>query len=386
MKRWMKQVSILLALVLAMSGTVGVGLAQTASEARNKKSELQQQKAQTKAQISDMEKKIDKMISNIEKLDTKLDRLSRKLNKVSAQLSDKKQQLKETRKELRAAKKREKSQYESMKKRMQFMYENGDEAYLDIIFTAKSLGDVLNRKEYVEQMVEYDHTMFARYQQTRQTIEDSEKKLAKEVKEVAALKEKVSEQTSTVKTVMSQKRSTLNRYYKNVSEKKALVKRFNKAIAKQDRLIRSIEQRSQSSGSSGVVYSGGQFAWPAPGCYTITSNFGYRIHPVYGTGRMHEGIDIAVPMASTIVAAASGTVVISQYSSSAGNYIMIDHGGGVYSVYMHNSSLLVSVGEQVSQGQHIANSGSTGWSTGPHLHFGVRVNGQYVDPMSYLQS
>ena len=126
------------------------------------------------------------------------------------------------------------------------------------------------------------------------------------------------------------------------------------------------------------------FTWPCPASGRITSGFGGRKSPTKGASSNHQGIDISAPTGTSIVAAAAGEVVIATYSSSAGNYVMISHGGGVYTVYMHASSLLVSQGQSVKKGQTIAKVGSTGYSTGSHLHFGVRVNGSYVNPTKYV--
>ena len=127
-----------------------------------------------------------------------------------------------------------------------------------------------------------------------------------------------------------------------------------------------------------------KFIWPCPASSRITSEFGSRTSPTAGASSNHQGIDIGAASGSGILAAASGTVVIATYSYSAGNYIMINHGRGVYTVYMHCSQLLASEGQDVIQGQTIAKVGSTGYSTGPHLHFGIRANGQYVNPSNYV--
>lgn len=142
---------------------------------------------------------------------------------------------------------------------------------------------------------------------------------------------------------------------------------------------------AQSSDSNKTTSAGNsKFIWPCPSSSRITSEFGSRESPTKGASSNHQGIDIGASTGSNIVAAAGGSVVISTYSYSAGNYVMINHGGGVYTVYMHCSKLLVSVGDTVKQGQVIAKVGSTGYSTGSHLHFGVRVNGSYVNPRKYV--
>lgn len=360
--------------------------ARTAAEARQKKAELQAKKKQVKANIKKYESSISKLFSNIQKIDAKLDKLGSRLNKLTTKLDNKRADLKQTRIDLKAAKKREKYQYENMKARIKYMYENGNDAYLTALFSASSFGDILNQKEYVDQVAEYDATMYQRYKETRKEIQEKEKKLKIEVKEVAKLKKDVLKERDIVQTTMDKKTDKMKRYQSHVAKNQALVSSYNKAIRAEERAIKRAEAAAQSGNyTSNFTYTGGQLLWPCPSSSTITSPFGWRIHPVYGGGRMHEGVDIAVPTGNNILAAESGVVTVSQYSSSAGNYIMIDHGGGLSTVYMHNSSLLVRVGEQVTRGQVIAYSGSTGWSTGPHLHFAVRLNGQYVNPMTYVQ-
>ena len=141
---------------------------------------------------------------------------------------------------------------------------------------------------------------------------------------------------------------------------------------------------TSGSGSSSTAPTGA-FVWPVPASRVISSDYGYREVPIAGAGANHNGIDIAAPYGSSVLAAADGKVITSRLSTTAGNMIIIDHGGGVYSVYMHNSARLVSVGDRVTAGQTIAQVGSTGLSTGNHLHFGVSVNGVYVNPWNYLR-
>jgi murein DD-endopeptidase MepM/ murein hydrolase activator NlpD len=152
--------------------------------------------------------------------------------------------------------------------------------------------------------------------------------------------------------------------------------------------LQEAEAAANAAQSSNVnittTYDGGTFSWPCPSSTTISSEYGNRMHPVLGVYKFHNGIDIAASTGSAIVAAYKGTVVGAGYNSSMGNYVMIDHGDGLYTIYMHASALYVSTGQNVAKGDTIAAVGSTGRSTGPHLHFGVRLNGSYVNPHSYV--
>ena len=144
------------------------------------------------------------------------------------------------------------------------------------------------------------------------------------------------------------------------------------------------EEKAKLAAEQGRRYDGGIFTWPAPSYTRISDDYGTRIHPILGVQQFHNGIDMAAPGGSPILAAYDGTVVAAAYSNSMGNYIMIDHGDSLYTIYMHASALYVSKGQEVSKGQKIAAVGSTGRSTGNHLHFSVRKNGSYVSPWSYL--
>ena len=394
MKQWKKILVLIvgLSIVCPAMGSAVSTEAKTAAEARQRKEELKQQKKEAKANISKYQASIENLFDNIQTLDRKLDKLGRRMNRLTTRLAEKRADLKQTRKELAAAKAREKNQYENMKARIKYMYENGDNTYMTALFAAESFSDVMNQKEYVDQIAEYDATMYQRYKDTRRQIQDDEKKLKKEVKEVSALAEQVKSERAVVQEMMNRKTEKMQRYQNHIERNRALVRSYNREIKEEERVIEAAEaaaRASQSGGggstSSNSTYTGGQFLWPCPASSTITSPFGWRNHPVNGGSALHAGVDIAAPMGSSVLAAEDGTVIVAQYSGSAGNYIMIDHGGGLSTVYMHNSSLLVSVGETGEKGQTIAYSGSTGWSTGPHLHFGVRVDGEYVNPMPYVQ-
>lgn len=373
--------------------------ASTLSDAKNTKQELENNKSKAKKQVETLQKKQKKLEANIKKLDKKLVSLDEKLHTLTTQLEEKKEQLQNTKKELANAKQEEQIQYTSMKKRIKYMYESGDTEYLDLIFQAKSIGDLLNRAEYVSEISEYDHTMLERLEKIREKIAATKEKQEQEIKEVKQIQTNVKKQRKQVTTVVSEKKTQMKEYESSIKKQKSLIQAYEKQIDAQNKKIIQLEEEArkkaeqssvnnsqdttQSSSSSSSSGSGG-FTWPAPSSHTITSPYGYRVHPILGTKKFHSGIDIGASYGSSIVAASSGTVIAASYNSSMGNYVMISHGGGITTVYMHCSSLLVSSGQSVSKGQQIARVGSTGRSTGPHLHFSVMKNGSYVSPWGYV--
>ncbi len=382
------------------------------SDAQEAKQQLETNKSKEEKQIEKLQKKQEKLQASIQKLDTQMTTLDKKLSKLNDKFTASKEALANTREELAQAKEDEKNQYASMKTRIKYMYENGESEYIDIIFQAKSIGDMLNRAEYVAKISEYDNNMLNRLEATREKIADKEEQQKKEVQEVKQLRQEVKTQRQKLKEKAAAKKQQVKEFQNNIKKRKATILAYQKQIAAQEKEIKKLEEEarkkaeeearqaeqqqsqsssttSSSSGSSSSSSSSSSstssgFTWPCPSSHTISSQFGYRIHPILGTKKLHNGIDIAAPYGSSIVAAGSGTVIAASYSSSMGNYVMISHGNGITTVYMHCSSLLVSSGQTVSKGQQIARVGSTGLSTGNHLHFSVMKNGSYVSPWDYL--
>ena len=193
---------------------------------------------------------------------------------------------------------------------------------------------------------------------------------------------------------MKQKETELAGITSEISDAQSEAKAYEAEIQAQEEIIAEIKrieaEKAAAAAAAGKVteenpYTGEVFTWPCPSSTRVTSDYGPRSSPTGGASSNHKGIDIGAAGGATIVAAAAGVVKSANYSSAAGNYVMIDHGGGLYTVYMHCSSLAVSVGQSVTAGQTIAYVGSTGISTGNHLHFGVSLNGSYVSPWSYLK-
>lgn len=412
------------------------------NDAKTQKSDLEKKKEETEAKIKELEKEKGNIVTYIEKMDGQLNELNKEITSLNSQIDDANVDLKETKKNLKEAKKTEKNQYETMKKRIKYMYENGNTNYIEIILGSADMSDMLNRAEYIEKIMQYDRTMLSNYQETKKQIELTKKDIENKIVELEQLNEEVNYEKSTVEELIDKKSKELEKYNANIQQSESMVSNYSNAIAEQEALIEKLleeerkrieeeekrkkaeeekrrqeEERrrkeeeekkkqeqnnnsgnsnnnnsnnSSSSGNSSNSDSSnsntqGGFTWPVPASKKITSYFGYRGQPTSGASTYHQGIDIGAPTGTSIVAAQSGTVVTASYSAGAGNYIMISHGNSVYTVYMHCSQLLVSVGQTVSRGEKIALVGSTGISTGPHLHFGVSVNGSYKDPLNYVK-
>lgn len=426
-KKKLQGILIILSVIMLVSSLSFPSLANEIDKAKDAKSDLERKKQETESRLSELEKEKGDILKYIEELDKELSNLADEIDSLNGDIKKTGVSLENAKKELKAAKAVEQEQYNIMKKRIQYMYENGNTEYIEIIMKSDTISDMLNQVEYMSKITEFDNNLLDNYKKLKQDVADKEKKLEAKVAELNALKEELTYEQGTVKKLASDKNKELAKYEASIDETQALSADYTNKLNEQEDLIEQLleaerkrveeeerkkkeaeerrrkeEERKrqeeaaknnndseqnddsgQDTSSGGPVNTGG-FTWPCPSSTRITSTFGNREQPTEGASTYHKGIDIGASTGSNIVAAGSGSVVTAAYSVSAGNYIMIYHGDGVYTVYMHCSKLLVSVGDEVTKGQTIALVGSTGISTGSHLHFGVTVNGTYVNPLNYV--
>mgnify|MGYP004471437847 FL=1 len=442
-------------LVSVLTGTMVFSVyGESLSEAKDKKAKLEQSLTQAEALIDELSSSQDAAEDKIMELNKQLSDISNQITTLQNQLADKNQQILVSQDAVNAARETVNAQYAEMKKRIQFMYENGQTTVLEMMLTSGSLADFVNMAEYFSRVTAYDRDKLTEYESSVAELSNAEETLQKEYEELQTMKEEVEQDQEAVASMLSRKESELASISGNLDEAEQLAQSYEAEVQAQNEVLAAIqaaeaerlaqeaaeaaarkeeeEKQAQQTADAGNASSGntttntsgsgnnssssdgnnnassgntsggsgsgstsgsgssstaptGAFVWPVPASRVISSDYGYREVPIAGAGANHNGIDIAAPYGSSVLAAADGKVITSRLSTTAGNMIIIDHGGGVYSVYMHNSARLVSVGDRVTAGQTIAQVGSTGLSTGNHLHFGVSVNGVYVNPWNYLR-
>lgn len=355
------------------------------SKAKEEREKLQKGLSDIKTMVANLEKSKSSLESYVKELDSELTGVEEKIKELRALISEKEEEIEETKQELSEAIEIEETQYEEMKVRIKFMYEKGNQFYLDMMLGASSFGDMLNKAQYVESISAYDRQKLEEFQLNRELIEVCKEKLEEEEQLLQEAKASVEKEQANLETLISSKNKEITAYVSDIATQEEAIKEYEAYIKEQDAMISSLEKALKEMSDSSQTYDGGMFKWPAPSYTRITSEFGWRTHPIFNTPKYHNGVDMAAPAGSPILAAYDGTVAAAGYSSSMGNYIYINHGSGLVSIYMHASALYVSVGQTVSKGDKIAAVGSTGWSTGNHLHFGVRLNGEYVSPWNYLK-
>ena len=367
------------------------------SDAKSKKTALEAEKKKTEQELKNLEGLKSDTTAYVKKLDSSLESIGNELSKLGDDIDAKEKQIDTTKQELSETKETEKSQYESMKLRIKYMYEKGDSTYVDLLMESGSLSELLSKAEYITKISSYDRQKLDEYAATKEKIAEKEKSLESEHAELLMLQDETEAKQASVEKLLAAKQTELQNYETKIASAEGQISEYAKSIEaeikrKEEEARKKAEEEKKEAAAANkaaqtyktVSLGDISFTWPCPASGRITSGFGGRKSPTKGASSNHQGIDISAPTGTSIVAAAAGEVVIATYSSSAGNYVMISHGGGVYTVYMHASSLLVSQGQSVKKGQTIAKVGSTGYSTGSHLHFGVRVNGSYVNPTKYV--
>lgn len=398
MRRRNRLVGLVLAVALAVTGIHPVyATKQDVEAAKQKASSLEQEKQKVEATLKNLESLKTDAAAYVKQLDGSLAALNDELEELAGQILAKEGDIAATQAELEAAKAVEEKQYQDMKLRIKYMYERGETSYIDMLLQADDMVQLMNRAEYISKISEYDRRKMDEYVETKDSIAAHEEKLQEERVQLLGMQEQTQAKQASVETLLAQKSRELKNFESQINVAEGQISEYERDIQAQENKVRQLEEEirrkeeearkaAEAAGKSYKTVSLGdiRFIWPCPSSSRITSAFGGRSSPTEGASSNHQGIDIGASTGSAIVAAASGTVVVSTYSYSAGNYIMINHGGGVYTVYMHCSQLLASEGQQVSQGQTIARVGSTGYSTGPHLHFGVRAGGRYVNPQNYV--
>lgn len=356
----------------------------TLSDAEKELEELKNQLDKAEDIVNDLENSQDDLKSKISKLNKSMISISAKITELEKLLVEKNGQIEETKVKLEEAKQTADKQYDDMKLRIQYMYENGQYSYLESFLVSKNLSEFLNSAEYINQIQQYDREKLEEYKNTVVEIEDYEAQLEKERTELETMKASVEKEKKNVAAMMAARENELSSIRENLSDAMDEAELIAAEVQAQEEVIAEIKRiMAENKNNQSEAYTGG-YVWPVPASKRVTSDFGPRKSPTAGASSNHKGIDIGAATGSDIVAVAPGKVIISRYSSSAGYYITVDHGGGLCSVYMHCSKLLASVGDVVEGGQVIAKVGSTGISTGPHLHFGVSLNGTYVSPWGYI--
>lgn len=370
-------ISFVFVIGLLFSALYGIAYADTIQD-QLKKADQKKQEAQTK--LNKVEKEREKSLASQEALEKELITLQNKVNDINEVISETNSKLAVEETKLVEATERANIQYDNFKERFRVLCEQGPVTYLEMLFSAKNFCDFVDKVEIATEIFENDKAIFDEMEAVKIKIEESRNEiLSLKETQVAAKNSLTKEQAE-----LNAKKEEQKRYIKSLENDAAA---YQRVIDEEERAMAALKSRvasSLSTSSSGKSYVGGEFMWPSA-CTIITSHYSpRRKNPVTGVYKRHTGVDIGAAYGTAILAANSGTVTLAGWNSGYGNCVVIDHGGGKATLYAHMSSIGVSKGQAVSKGQQIGKVGSTGNSTGPHIHFEILINGSAVDPMQYF--
>lgn len=353
-------------------------------ELQNSLTNIKKLKKELEAQRTDLKKYVAQLDSNLEKIEQNIDELKRKIIQKEAEIA-------ETEEELALALEREENQREAMITRIRMAYEDGDPQMVDMLLKSANFADFLNKADYMERVTAYDKQRWQDYKNIREYVELCKRELELDKEILDEAKAGLDEEQRNLEDLIAQKTQDIIAYETDINNQEKAIREYEEEIKAQEEEIAALElliaeEKKKILAASGVVltYDGGKFTFPVASYTRVSDDYGPRIHPTLKVPQFHNGVDLASPKGTAIYAAYDGKVAAATYSATMGNYVMIDHGSGLYTIYMHASALYVKKDDIVVRGETIAAVGSTGRATGPHLHFSVRLNGSYVSPWDYI--
>lgn len=347
---------------------------------------LQEQSNELTGQLSESNNRLkavqDEISSNMQELqdlDTEIAQSQEELTKINQDVDTLMTQIQENEEKLNKVQSEVDKMQSLVDARVIAMYETPKLQYLEILLTSESFTEMLGNYYNLKDLIEYDSELLETAKNQRREIVTTKKILAEKKQQVVKDKQTQQKKSQVLSNVKKTREYYLSKLSKEEQGLQAQIDEYNTQVAEIE-----AEIKMMALNSIGPDYMGGAMTWPVPGYTSLTSLYGMRVHPITKAYKLHTGVDISAPMGATFVAAADGVVTKATFNKAYGNMVVIDHGGGVQTLYAHGSEILVQVGQQVTKGTQVLKVGSTGYSTGPHAHFEIRINGQTVDPLEYL--
>lgn len=362
--------SILSIFPLSAEGGSIVDMQKKQQQIENQIKDIRKKADELKGQQKSVQQEIDALDGEIRALSLEVDSYELQKEEITMKIADSEQQIEQLNKDID-------NNNTTLEDRLRVMYKNGTAGYMEVILNSENLVDALTRMDMIQLIVQSDVELLKSINEQKIQVEGLKEQQEIERLELTAVINNLNAKQNDVMVASRSKEVYMGSLKKDIKE----MQRQEAAMEAQSAQI----EKDILAAQRAVEYAGGEMLWPTPGYYDITSNFGGRSDPITGVWSSHGGTDIRAPYGASILAANSGVVIFAGWHYSYGNYVIIDHGGGIATLYAHSSKLLVSKGQAVSKGDKIALVGSTGYSTGNHLHFEVRINGVRTEPMKYLK-
>ena len=350
-----------------------------ATDLQTQRNEIQNQMNEANEQLEGVQNDISENLQQVQKLDEKISNSQQELDELNKKIEDLENSSEEVEKKLKTAEENYDKQKKLLDSYLVAVQESSDTQYLDVLLSSKNISEFLSNYFLITELANSQVELLEDMQNKKNEIQQSKEKLDKNKEDLAVIK---ANQTKTATVLANTKTVRENFISKLSDQEKDIQSKIDEYYAQFNAINSEILQLAQ--GGIATQYIGGELAWPVPGYTVISSNYGMRTHPITGVYKLHTGVDIRAPLGATFIAANDGIVTKASYNGAYGNMVIIDHGGGVSTLYAHGSEILVQVGQVVKRGESILKVGSTGYSTGPHAHFEVRLNGVVTDPMPYI--
>ena len=352
---------------------------ETGTDLQTQQQQLQEQIEQANQELSNTQSELSENLQEVEKLDEKISTSEAELQKLNEQVETLKASMKQIEDELNEVTEKYEKQKKVFEKRVVALYETGEIDYLDILLNSNSVSEFVSSYYVIAEITEADNELLNDIAEKKDTIALSKEKLENEKEELASLVETQQRTSKILQNTKTIRESYISKLSDEEKEKQAQIDEMTKQYEEVNRQILELAEQGLDT-----QYIGGELAWPVPGYTKITSKYGMRVHPITGQYKLHTGVDIGAPTGANFIAANDGIVVKAEYNTAYGRMVIIDHGGGISTLYAHGSEFLVEVGQTVKRGDAVLKVGSSGYSTGPHAHFEVRINGVVTDPMPYI--
>ena len=349
------------------------------TDLQTQQQDLQDQIQQSNEELEEVQSQLSENLQQIEKLDERIRESENQIEELDAQVKALQEEITNIQSQLDIAEANYEKQKDIMEKRLVAIYEAGDTKYLDVLLKSSNISEFLSNYYLIIEIASVDKDLLDEVESEKKEIELAKQKLEKNQQSLAIA---LQTQTKTA-TVLQNTKALRENYIARLSdEEKAKQAQIDEMTQQYEAVNDQILELAKQG--LDTAYIGGVLAWPVPGYTKITSNYGMRVHPITGQYKLHTGVDISAPIGANFVAANDGIVTKAEYNTAYGNMVIIDHGGGISTLYAHGSEILVTVGQTVKKNEAILKVGSTGYSTGAHAHFEVRINGQTVDPIPYI--
>ncbi|MGB9977065.1 murein hydrolase activator EnvC family protein [Thermovenabulum sp.] len=378
-KKWkygILPVLLLFFLVFSCGTALGIDL----EELKERQKEIQSRLNDVKNNINKVETKKKNVVQELTAIEKELDRAQKDLEAVAAKLVQTQKMLEQTKQDLKNAENALQNQKQSLASRLVAMYKAGPVDYIEVILSASSFSDFLTRLDMVRRIVDYDKDLLDNYKAIREEVNQKKALLEKQQYEISKQQNTIKEKKIQIASRQAERKKLLA----ELEKEKQQYLREEEELERDSKQIAAMIQRIQSQNKRKFVGTG-VFQWPVPSSQEVTSDYGWRVHPIFKVKKFHTGLDIAAPYGADVVAADDGVVIYTGWYGGYGNTVIIDHGGSISTLYAHLSKINVQEGDKVKKGSKIADVGSTGFSTGPHLHFEVRKEGQHVNPWDWLR-